>query len=865
LTKLHAKDSFTEILIKDLGSGSVVAKTMVNTIVNLLDASVNERLGLVIEGWCRDVFQLAGHESDVLDSLGEAYSLPGYPASRLLFCIHTYGAIILKLLAAELTSTLAGPGMGTSFLSILLKHHRAMDIKAFTRDLIDLESGALFKQWLGVGNFPGKSPFSWYLDALDEKLARAIVQVVEKLSCIELPLSHNGHDRTRDVFKALYHDLIPGSIRHGLGEYYTPDWLARFLLDKVHFTVSSFETLALAKNDVLAPFELTLLDPSCGSGTFLIEAIERLRRYATKHDCLDALASRLVTSVAGFDLNPLAVLAAKVNYLLAAGDLLARAGGADVPVHEIDPILTGNDGDPASFPPGVARGIDFVIGNPPWILWDNLPPSYLEATRPAWTRYGLDKYASSITRQLAVKRDISILFTYACVDKLARQGGRIGFLITQSVFKSKGAGETFRHFRYDEPASEGEGRARVSMTVPLRIDVVHDFTPVQPFTGASTKTTAFIATKGAETVYPVKYYEWERTAGASIDPDDVHAMDLLHYRLKRAIPADDQNPCSPWITVPRDALPVLQTVRGPCHYDAFEGINTGGANGIFYLDIAGTREVEDAAGMTVKVLDVVNHGQNKGRVPRREAIIEDFFVYPLIKSRNVKRWGIEGHGYILQMQDPATRIGHDEATVRSRFPLTYRYLDSFRDALLARKSKYIRGMTRKGAFYSMINVSPAIYAPYKVIWNRMGSRINACVASTVDDEWLGTKTVIPDDVLAYIPVNDVNEAHYICAVMNSSITRFLLEAIAGGSKSFGTPTIVKDTIRIGKYSQDNPLHVQLARKSREAHDLVKDGKSDGMVDQEIDTLVAMMHGLSEAEFKFIGIRNFDIKNPRSSR
>ena len=36
---------------------------------------------------------------------------------------------------------------------------------------------------------------------------------------------------TRDLLKQLYQYLVPRHLRHDLGEYYTPDWLAQRVLD----------------------------------------------------------------------------------------------------------------------------------------------------------------------------------------------------------------------------------------------------------------------------------------------------------------------------------------------------------------------------------------------------------------------------------------------------------------------------------------------------------------------------------------------------------------------------------------------------------------------------------------------------------
>ena len=133
--------------------------------------------------------------------------------------------------------------------------------------------------------------------------------------------------------KDLYHGLIPGSIRHDLGEYYTPDWLAE-------------HTLELAGYD--GNPRKRLLDPACGSGTFLVLALKRAKEWLLEHVEWQATekkteAVRLLSeNIVGFDLNPLAVIASRVNYLLALGPLLRYRDWHhhfEVPVFLTDSVL----------------------------------------------------------------------------------------------------------------------------------------------------------------------------------------------------------------------------------------------------------------------------------------------------------------------------------------------------------------------------------------------------------------------------------------------------------------------------------------------------------------------------------------------
>ncbi len=100
-----------------------------------------------------------------------------------------------------------------------------------------------------------------------------------------------------DLLKMLYQELIDPVDRSGLGEYYTPDWLAELILEDIGYTSGS------------------LLDPSCGSGTFLFTAIHRLRKSGLSGK---PLVEYVMNNIQGIDVHPVAVLMAKANILLAS-------------------------------------------------------------------------------------------------------------------------------------------------------------------------------------------------------------------------------------------------------------------------------------------------------------------------------------------------------------------------------------------------------------------------------------------------------------------------------------------------------------------------------------------------------------------
>jgi hypothetical protein len=202
-----------------------------------------------------------------------------------------------------------------------------------------LEEGGIFRAF-GLTNLLEGDFFAWYLFAWDKPIEDAIRELLERLDQYD-PATLSIHpEESRDLFKKLYHYLLPREIRHNLGEYYTPDWLAQRLLNQVD---SEFFTADPHKNERRLREKLLntrWLDPACGSGTFLVLIIARMKElgralFINETELLNAI----LRNVVGFDLNPLAVLTARVNYLLAIADLLEhRKGEVTIPVYLADSV-----------------------------------------------------------------------------------------------------------------------------------------------------------------------------------------------------------------------------------------------------------------------------------------------------------------------------------------------------------------------------------------------------------------------------------------------------------------------------------------------------------------------------------------------
>jgi hypothetical protein len=152
--------------------------------------------------------------------------------------------------------------------------------------------------------------FDWVIaDTAGEALVRRIMTHVRRFRLREVE---------SDVLKILYESLIDRDERHGLGEYYTPDWLAA----------------KIVRHAIDRPLEQKVLDPACGSGTFLFHAVRRALAEAEEAGMAAAeRAAEAATLVAGLDIHPVAVIIARVTYLLALAPALAgRSGALSIPV-----------------------------------------------------------------------------------------------------------------------------------------------------------------------------------------------------------------------------------------------------------------------------------------------------------------------------------------------------------------------------------------------------------------------------------------------------------------------------------------------------------------------------------------------------
>jgi len=153
--------------------------------------------------------------------------------------------------------------------------------------------------------------FDWVLaDPAGTELVQRIAKHVERFRL---------RDVETDVLKVLYESLVDPAQRHDLGEYYTPDWLAA----------------KMCRAAIEDPLDDRVVDPACGSGTFLFHAIRGHLAAADAAGTDPSIrAEQCCRKVAGMDIHPVAVIIARVTCLLALGSALDdRSNNISIPVY----------------------------------------------------------------------------------------------------------------------------------------------------------------------------------------------------------------------------------------------------------------------------------------------------------------------------------------------------------------------------------------------------------------------------------------------------------------------------------------------------------------------------------------------------
>ena len=201
-------------------------------------------------------------------------------------------------------------------------------------DPSDLLQGRRFRDATGLSGVIESDFFAWPDEVGGHDLIKTLARRVARFDWQNAP---------PDIAAILYETVIPPDERRTLGEYYTPHWLARTMVQEL----------------VDDPLNQRALDPACGSGTFIAAAVTHFLEAANppapspspsmgegwgEGENLDPkeLLDRLRDAVTGIDVHPAAVHLARAAWALAARPAIDAAVQAGYDASGSAPVYLGD-------------------------------------------------------------------------------------------------------------------------------------------------------------------------------------------------------------------------------------------------------------------------------------------------------------------------------------------------------------------------------------------------------------------------------------------------------------------------------------------------------------------------------------------
>ena len=344
---------------------------------------------------------------------------------------------------------------------------------------------------------------------------------------------------TDDVLGSIFEHLIPRGQQILLGQFYTPRPVA--------------DLLVASTIDGARPF---VLDPGCGSGTFLMSAYSYLAYAANLSH------KELLSIIWGFDVSPFAAELAVIN--LYRQDM---AEYENFPRINVSNFFSRNQNDTIDFPaPQQASSMkkvpvpipvfDCIVGNPPYLRsqnQDDLDPSYRRRLFQSAVAAGFDAGA---------KTDLFAFFIYHST-KLMKQGSRLGFVTPASWLTSDYAIPLQRALLdtiriQSVIASNAEAFfPQVDINAVLLIaEKGPSNAPDQPIKFVTLKKPISVLTEG-------KGEYWERVSSLAEEIDSDKSEENDRYRIKLVDPAIERAALNADRTKPRNWSKFL---RAPLSY-----------------------------------------------------------------------------------------------------------------------------------------------------------------------------------------------------------------------------------------------------------------------------------------------------------
>ncbi|MFX0146721.1 MAG: class I SAM-dependent DNA methyltransferase [Candidatus Hodarchaeota archaeon] len=553
-----------------------------------------------------------------------------------------------------------------------------------------------------------------------------------------------------DLFHDLYQQIIIPVTRHRLGEFYTSSNLVKMMVNEIY---------KIGKK---------VLDPSCGSGTFLVEILLKILNSKQSRDVkIDA-----INNIYGFDVNPIAALTAKVNLNLIILDYFnpneSKLKGPIINYMDtLFPLKLENNNY------NLKSSFDLVIGNPPWLTYkDIFNKNYQRKIRELADSLGIKPPSQYITHI-----ELATIFFYAIPREYLKIGGKIFFVITKSVLN----GDHCYKFR------------KFSTFDSLEI---WDFPKNYFFNVDHICLKARYNGRSSEESLSKKYPIPTKIYNDNLELQETTVYDSIKLEKDGAK-----------VILPEKQIKNLNTLSESGYKNLFFQGATLVPRTLTFFSI---KKVDDKYLELSSDPDILSRAKKNWIFKFKDRKIEKRFIFQTFLNIDLIPF------YIKKFRDIFLPINENfefNITILKRYPKAFNLYNEFNEIYQNNKKSTSKIDTLFSNFNYWNKLTKQCHIKrFIVVYNASGSMIKAAV---IDNQ---EKNVIISSENYYYSTDLLNEAYYLSSILNSKILTYNIKLIKSSRHIHKRPF----SFPIPIYENQNSLHRSLAIKGKKYESIVQD-------------------------------------------
>jgi len=593
--------------------------------------------------------------------------------------------------------------------------------------------------------------------------------------------------RPEFIFDYLNQNIISPVIRHKSGEYYTPSFLVKKMVDEAY------------------DFGDKVLDPCCGTGNFLIELVKQiLGSEKSDNDKVKA-----INNLHGYDINPISVFLTKINIMFLTKKYLSDIS---LNLFNFDSLFQNNN-----------NRFDLIIGNPPWYTFSDIDSiDYQDKIKKLAEELEIKPLPKNI-----LNIEISALFFYHAKNTFMNDNAKIFFVITKGVITGSHASR-FRNFRGFNSIKIWFFDTYIEKIFNIDFICIYAQKENKVLEPSKIEIPAFYYALGRK----YKKLDYFESVNLRILKKEIlvpysHEVIANKTYIKKLISKENKEKLLPSKTSDYKKL-------------FHKGADLNPRNLIFV-------SYEEIGDLLVKISpdERIFKRAKKPWVKKefKEETVEKDYIFKVIKSTELVKFGIfDSYSVFLPLSKEDLRFNYEELPKNAK---------NFYDRINKIYLKHKKETTKNKSLMDNLNrwaklINKRQISKIKVVYNNSGSILNSAV---IQGDFLITGD------LSFFDTDDLNEAHYLSAILNSPIMAEQVRIKKSSRHIFKIP--FETPIKL--YDSNNENHLKIVQLSKEAHKItqsvikevieISKGKIQNRLAHELAKILTQINDLVLLELK----------------